>query len=782
MNFTNKNEFKQLFISKVEELYSVDFKKSNLAMHFHALAEIVNCEISKNWIKTKKKLNKNVKEVYYFSMEFLMGRMYSNNIYNLNLHNIIKEGLKELKIDLNEVENIEQDAGLGNGGLGRLAACFMDSASSLSYPVHGNTIRYKEGFFIQHIVNNKQVETPDYWLDKLFLEVRDEESCFKIGFYGNVNYDNNMVVINDQEYVNAIAYDLPLVGYNNNVVNTLKMWSCEPCEGNHNKEYFDMIKTIDKQLYPDDSTYEGKELRLKQQYFFSSAGVQYACKKHKNNYGTLTNLYSYLCFQLNDTHPTIAILELMRILMDEEGISFEDSLYITKKTCAYTNHTILAEALEKWDINLFKNLFPRLYDIALLINDKLSTETEDNPNKDKILIINNNLIHMANLAVVCSFSVNGVASLHTDILKNIELKHFNDLYPNKFNNKTNGITHRRWCYQTNPELVEILNEYCNGWVEDPSRLSVLNKHINSKNMQTKFSKMKKARKVALANYIKDKQGIEINPNSIFDIQVKRLHEYKRQLLNALYILYSYNKLKTDQNFKNNYTPHTFIFGAKSAPSYKLAKDIIEFINELSQMVNNDVDTNSLLKVVFIENYNVSKAELLMPACDVSEQISTASKEASGTGNMKFMMNGAITLGTLDGANVEISELVGENNIVLFGLKADEVNSYEKEQNFNIYNLDNDLQELLNLFSNNLFKDNKYEYIKEHLLNSDKYFVLYDLPEYINAHSKINSLYKDKSKWLSMSIANTANSGFFSSDRTIEEYNTDIWGLTKLKIK
>ncbi|MFI3329714.1 MAG: glycogen/starch/alpha-glucan family phosphorylase [bacterium] len=783
--FLNKEEFKEAFINKVSELYAVEFKKSNKSMQFHALAELVKVEISKDWLKTKKKLNnKNTREVYYFSMEFLMGRMFSSNIHNLSIHNIIKEGLKELKVDLNSLENEEGDAGLGNGGLGRLAACFMDSAASLSYPVHGNTIRYKEGFFIQSIINNKQEESPDYWLDKAYWEVRDEANEVIIPFFGTVNYSSvdgkQIVTYEGQEFIKAIPYDMPLVGANNKVVNTLKMWSVEAYSKTDLLN--DKIKEIDRCLYPDDSTQEGKQLRLKQQYFFSAAGVVYACRKHKALHNTLTNIHEHLCFQINDTHPVMVILELMRILMDEEGLDFDTALNITTKTCAYTNHTILSEALEKWNIDLFKELLPRLFDIAVQINDMLIKQLENKPNKDNMLIINNGLIHMAHLAVVCSFSVNGVAQLHTDILQNIELKAFNDFYPNKFNNKTNGITHRRWCYHTNPELVEILNEYAPGWISKPNNLKALDSLNKDKTLQNKFSKMKKARKVALTNFIKEKQGIQIDPNSLFDIQVKRLHEYKRQLLNSLYILYVYNKLKNDSEFKQNFHPHTFIFGAKSAPSYKLAKEVIELINVISNKVNADEDTNKLLKVVFVENYNVSKAELLMPACDISEQISTASKEASGTGNMKFMMNGAITLGTLDGANVEISELVGEDNIVLFGLKADEVTQLENDNNYRIYQHDQETEEVLNLFTNGFFENNEFANLKEYLLNEDRYFVLYDFKGYRDAQAKLNELYKDKTKWLSMSIKNTANSGYFSSDRTIEEYNNDIWKLKKVKIK
>ncbi len=780
--FLNKEQFKTAFVNKVEELYAVEFKKSNASMQFHALSELVKGQINEDWLKTKKKLNtKTSREVYYFSMEFLMGRMFSSNIHNLSIHSIIKEGLKELKVDLNSLEIEEGDAGLGNGGLGRLAACFMDSAASLSYPVHGNTIRYKEGFFIQNIINNKQEEAPDYWLDKAYWEIRDEANEVIIPFYGEVSYDGGKVSYTNQTFVKAVPYDMPLVGANNKVVNTLKMWSAEPCGKVADQEEFAKIKEIDRCLYPDDSTYEGKALRLKQQYFFSAAGVVYACRKHKAMHNTLANIADHLCFQINDTHPVMVILELMRILMDEEGMDYNTALDITTKTCAYTNHTILAEALEKWNVDLFKSLFPRLFDIATQINDMLAKQIANNPDKEKLLIINNGLIHMAHLAVVCSFSVNGVASLHTDILKNIELKAFNDLYPTKFNNKTNGITHRRWCYHTNPELVEILNEYAPGWIEKPTNLKALNKLTKDKTLQTKFSKMKKARKVALTNFIKEKQSIELDPNSIFDIQVKRLHEYKRQLLNAFYILYTYNKLKTDANFKANYHPHTFIFGAKAAPSYRLAKIIINLINDLSDIVNSDDSVNKLLKVVFVENYNVSKAELIFPACDISEQISTASKEASGTGNMKFMMNGAITLGTLDGANVEISDLVGPENVVLFGLNAAEVTSLEKENNFRIYKEDKETEEVLELLTNGFFEDNKFAEIKDYLLNQDRYFVLHDFKGYCDAQAKLNELYKNKSKWLEMSIANTANSGYFSSDRTIEEYNTDIWHTKKTKI-
>lgn len=793
-SFANAKKFKDDFIKNVESKYAIDFKDATPYQQYVVLGDMVRCAIASNWKKTNDEIkNKNIRQVYYFSMEFLMGRLITNNLFNAHIRSVVEEVFNELKIDLNEVEHQESDAGLGNGGLGRLAACFMDSVASLGLPVHGNCIRYRYGFFEQGIKDGYQVEYPDRWLkDVNVWEIRKDDEAVEVPFYGEVYLDvvNNHLVVRHEnvEFVKAVPYDIPIIGDGNGVVNTLRLWSAEPSSKNPNNgfEYHRRIREISAMLYPNDSTYDGKMLRLKQQYFFCAAGIKSICQKHKEKFKTLANLDKYAVFHINDTHPVLIIPELMRILVDEEHIEWNEAWRITKNCCAYTNHTILSEALEKWPIDLFKTLLPRIYSITEEINRRLLIEISqkyeaNDPRIMEMAIIKDNTVFMANLAIAGSFSVNGVAELHTKILKEIEMKTFHEYYPNKFNNKTNGITHRRWCYHINPELVEILNEYCgDDWVKKPDLINQLLSKKDDLEVKQKISKMKFARKKALAEKIYQNQGISIDVNSIFDIQVKRLHEYKRQLLNALHIIYLYNRLKNDREFYENFYPQTFIFGAKAAPSYSFAKKIIKLINTIAIKVNNDSYVNKKLKVVFVVNYNVTYAEMIMPAADISEQISTASKEASGTGNMKFMMNGALTLGTLDGANVEIKDLVGDDNIFIFGMNADEVNQLYKTNDYHpmdYYNSDARIKLVIDALTNGFFENvakDEFKDIRENLLYHDNYFVLKDFDSYITIHEKANELYKNRDKWLEKAIVNISQSAFFTTDRTMREYNRDIW--------
>ncbi|HHV33520.1 MAG TPA: glycogen/starch/alpha-glucan phosphorylase [Acholeplasma sp.] len=799
--FKNKETFIKHFKNEVETTYAIPFEKSNSYQQYVALGKMVKSHVTKDWILTEEK-QKDKRQVYYFSMEFLMGRMITNNLMNAGIYDLVKEAFNELGLDINEIEHRESDPGLGNGGLGRLAACFLDSAAALGLPMHGNCLRYRYGFFRQAIENGYQVEYPDNWLRDIHVwEIRRPEEAVEVPFYGyiEVKMDNNgrlQVSHKDAEYVKAVPYDVPIVGYDNNVINHLRLWNTEPSDKTQNLggtfEYHKKIRQISEMLYPDDHTDEGKILRLKQQYLFSSAGVVSILRKHKEEHGTLDNLADYVVFHINDTHPTLIIPELMRILVDEEGLLWEEAWEITRNCVAYTNHTILAEALEKWPIRLFQPLLPRIYTITEEIHRRFEIELketygEHSPKVNNMAIIKDGLIHMANLAIVGSFSVNGVAKLHTEILKDITMHDFHVHYPNKFNNKTNGITHRRWLLQSNPELVKLLDETIgSGWITNPPELEKLLKYQDDKKFKIKYQAMKQARKVALAERIEKESGIKLNPNSIFDIHVKRLHEYKRQLLNALHIMYLYNELKENPEFRNNFHPQSFIFGAKSAPTYYFAKKIIKLINTIADKVNNDEETNEYLKVVFVENYNVTYAELIMPAADISEQISTASKEASGTGNMKFMMNGALTLGTLDGANVEINELVGYENMFVFGLSAEEVTTYEKNLNYvpyEEYNNNPKLKKVIDQLTNGFFEKvpaNEFLEIRDSLLHRDQYFVLKDFNSYAKKQAEANELYKNQDKWVTKTIINTAKSGFFSTDRTIEDYNNDIWHLEKTK--
>ena len=802
-NFKDVETFKKAFISNVENKYAVNFEESTPYQQYVVLGEMLRYNIASDWHKTNEAMKaQKSKVVYYFSMEFLMGRMITNNLMNAGVYPVVKKAFDELGLDLNEVEHQETDAGLGNGGLGRLAACFMDSVASLGLPVHGNCIRYRYGFFEQGIRNGYQVEHPDRWLkDVNVWEIRKDEDSVEIPFFGYIDMSSENgklhVEHKDAEYIKAVPYDIPIIGDNNHIVNTLRLWSAEPASTYPTNEdafeYHRKLREISSMLYPNDDTEEGKMLRLKQQYFFVSAGVVNAIRRHKKIYKTVKNLDKKTVFHINDTHPSLIIAELMRILVDEEHLEWEDAWKITKNSCAYTNHTILSEALEKWPVHLFKKLLPRIYTITEEINRRLLIEIankygENSPEAYQMAIIKDNTVHMANLAIHGSFSVNGVAALHTEILKNIEMKVFNDYYPGKFNNKTNGITHRRWCLHSNPELVEILAKICPNWVKDPeNELLKLLPYADDPEIQKEFAKMKKARKQALAKKIYTSQGVSLDTNSIFDVQVKRLHEYKRQLMNALHIMYVYNRLKTDPEFKANYHPHSFIFGAKSAPGYYFAKKVIKLINTIADKVNDDEETNKLLKVVFVVNYNVTYAETIVPAANVSEQISTASKEASGTSNMKFMMNGAITLGTLDGANVEIADLAGRENEVIFGMDAKEVTDLYASGGYNpmdYYNSDERIHTVIDQLTNGFFDKvdiHEFDVIRDNLLYKDNYFVLKDFASYIEAQEKINTLYKDQKKWLHMSIVNTAKSGFFTTDRTMRQYNDEIWHTQPIKI-
>lgn len=794
--FENELIFMTEFKERLQKRYIIDINNSSTRERYNVLGEMVTEVIAKNWMNTHKKMKEqNLKEVYYFSMEFLMGRLITNNIMNLGLRDVVEGAFNQEGLDINEIEHYESDAGLGNGGLGRLAACFLDSIASLGYPGYGNGIRYRYGLFEQVIDDGYQREKPDDWLkDGYVWEIRKEEDSVRIPFGGYVDFVDGKAEYYPDEMILAVPYDVPVVGNDNEIVTCLRLWNAEPTEvkpeGKDAFTYDSEIRKISGFLYPDDATVAGKILRIKQQYFFSAAGISKIIDAHIEKYEDITTLADKIVIQINDTHPSLVVAELMRLFIDDFDLEWDDAWAITTKVCAYTNHTILAEALEKWPVDIFKPLLPRIYQIIEEINRRFCAELIDlGYEQDKIThlaIISNGLVHMAHLAIVGSFSVNGVAALHTDILKNIEMKDWNELYPHKFNNKTNGITHRRWLLHSNKELSGILDMVSDNWVKNPDELEKLLAKATTKKYRTLVKKMKINKKKELADRIFWEQGIQLDPNSIFDIQVKRLHEYKRQLMNALHIMYVYNKLKSDKNFKENYYPHSFIFGAKAAGGYYFAKKVIKLINTIAEKVNNDPETSDLLKVVFVENYNVTYAESIMPACDLSEQISTASKEASGTGNMKFMMNGALTIGTLDGANVEIAELVGEENIILFGLTSDEVNELNNAHTYNPkdhYNSHTDLHLVIDQLTNGFFTNvdkEEFRVISDRLLNSDTYYVLKDFESYRKAHERANDFYKDEEAWYKAAIINIGKSGYFSSDRTIAQYANEIWNIKKIK--
>ena len=812
----NKEEFKKKLAANVKTLSRKTIETATKEQLYEALVFTIRDYVTDKWLKTHETYDKTgCKIVCYLSMEFLMGRFLGNAILNMTMLNDVKSVLKEMNIDYNLLEDVERDPGLGNGGLGRLAACFLDSLSTLELPAYGCGIRYHYGIFEQRIENGYQIEVPDNWLqDGDMWGVKRPEYAVEVKFGGNVKavkQEDGQYKFEQENYQSVIAvpYDYPVIGYNNNTVNTLRLWDAEAKnkfdlksfnEGNYSKavEEENLAKTLTEVLYPADEHYAGKELRLRQQYFFVSATLQRIMNKFVQKFGTdFSLLPEKYAFQLNDTHPSIAVAELMRLLVDEHNIAWDDAWEITKKCCAYTNHTIMSEALEKWPIELFSRLLPRIYMIVEEINrrfcEMLINKYGNNADKiRKMAIVADGQIRMAWLAIVGSHSVNGVAALHTEILKNQELKDFYEIYPEKFNNKTNGITQRRWLGHANPELASLITEKIgDGFYTNLSELEKLVPLADDKDFQKKFMAIKKANKVALSDYFKATMGIEINPDSIYDIQVKRLHEYKRQLLNILHVMSLYNKLKVNPGM--DIVPRTFIFGAKSAAGYRRAKLIIKLINSVADLVNNDETIEGKIKVIFAENYRVSLAEKLIPAADVSEQISTASKEASGTGNMKFMLNGALTMGTLDGANVEIREEVGDDNIFIFGMKADEVIAEYSKNDYNpwdIYNMNSDVRGVLNMLINGtLDKDTElFREIYDSLLNGyngarpDEYFVLKDFASYAEAQDRVDKAYRDKDKWAKMAILNTAHSGKFSSDRTIQEYADDIWNLKPVHIE
>lgn len=809
----DKFELKEMIISYLKKQYRKTLENATKDELYQAVVFAVKDIINDKWIRTYEEYNnQDSKIVYYLSMEFLMGRFLGNSLINLSMDKIIKEVFDEFGIDYNAVEDAEPDPGLGNGGLGRLAACFLDSLTTLSLPAYGCGIRYHYGIFKQTIENGYQIEKPDNWLENGDpWSVKLNDYTIEVKFGGTVRAvpkDNGEYRFIQENYnsVIAIPYDYPVVGYNNNNINTLRLWDAKSKnefdlqsfnEGNYQKavEEQNLANTLTDVLYPADEHYAGKELRLKQQYFFISATVQRVVQKFKTRHSDFNLMPEKVAFQLNDTHPSVAVAELMRVLVDENDLPWDQAWNITQKVCAYTNHTIMSEALEKWPIELFSRLLPRIYQIVEEINrrfciDLMNRYGNDHDKIRKMAIVADGQIKMAHLAIVGSHSVNGVAELHTEILKTQELKDFYDFFPDKFNNKTNGITQRRWLLHSNPNLADLITSYIgNGWITDLSQLERLLPLAEDEKFQKRFMDIKLANKVKLADYIYKTKNIKIDPNSIFDIQVKRLHEYKRQLLNILHIIYLYNKLKSNPGL--DITPRTFIFGAKSAASYRRAKLIIKLINDVADVINNDTSINNKIKVVFMENYRVTLAEMLIPAADVSEQISTASKEASGTGNMKFMLNGAITIGTLDGANVEIKEEVGDENIFIFGLKANEVIKKYNDNSYDpwlIYNMDQEIRMALTTLINGTFssKDTeRFREIYECLLNgvngrADEYFILEDFKSYANAQEEVDKAYKDKTKWAKMAIINTAKSGKFSSDRTILEYANEIWNLKPVK--
>ena len=808
-----KEAFKQSVKDNVKFLYRKTLEEATQEQIFQAVSYTVKDVIIDNWLETQNAYDEqDPKVLYYMSMEFLMGRALGNNLINLGAYGEVQEALEELGLDLNCLEDQEPDPALGNGGLGRLAACFLDSLATLNYCAYGCGIRYRYGMFKQKIENGFQIEAPDNWLKNGYpFELRRPEYAKEVHFggYVRVEYDHatgqNKFIHEGYQAVKAIPYDMPIVGYDNKVVNTLRIWDAEPIvdfeldsfdKGDYKKavEQENLARNIVEVLYPNDNHYAGKELRLKQQYFFVSASIQAAIEKYKKNHSDIRKLYEKVCFQMNDTHPTVAVAELMRILLDEEGLGWDEAWAVTTKCCAYTNHTIMSEALEKWPIELFSRLLPRVYQIIEEINRRfiLDIQAKYPGNYEKIkkmAIIYDGQVKMAHLAIVAGFSVNGVARLHTEILKNQELHDFYEMMPEKFNNKTYGITQRRFLLHGNPLLAKWVTDHIGpDWITDLPQLKKLAVYADDEKALQEFMNIKYQNKVRLAKYILEHNGVEVDPHSIFDVQVKRLHEYKRQLLNILHVIYLYNQIK--QHPEMDFYPRTFIFGAKASAGYHTAKKIIKLINSVADVVNNDASINGKLKVVFIENYRVSNAEMIFAAADVSEQISTASKEASGTGNMKFMLNGAPTLGTMDGANVEIVEEVGAENAFIFGLSSDEVINYENNGGYDpnvIYNTDGDIRQVLMQLINGTFSDDTelFRDLYDSLLNTkntdrpDRYFILADFRAYAEAQKRVEEAYRDEKRWAKMALLNTANSGKFTSDRTIQEYVDDIWKLDKV---
>ena len=811
----NKDAFKKSVSDNVKNLYRKTLTEASRQEIFQAVSYTVKDVIIDQWIATQHVLDRDdPKILYYMSMEFLMGRALGNNLINLTCYNEVKEALAEMGVDLNLIEDEEPDPALGNGGLGRLAACFMESLATLGYPAYGCGIRYHYGMFRQKIKDGFQIEEPDDWLKNGYpFELKRPEHSYEVKFGGYVSARTDETgrtrfVHENYQSVMAIPYDMPIIGYNNNVVNTLMIWDAEPKQsfeldafdkGDYKKavEQQNLARNLVEVLYPNDNHIAGKELRLKQQYFFVSASLQRAVDRFKKNHADISMLPEKVAIQMNDTHPTVAVAELMRILLDDEGLSWDEAWSITTKTCAYTNHTIMAEALEKWPIEIFSRLLPRIYQIVEEINRRFILKIQEEfPNDGdkirKMAIIYDGQVKMAHLAIAASYSVNGVARLHTEILKKRELNDFYQMFPQKFNNKTNGITQRRFLMHGNPLLASWVTEHIGAdWITNLSYMSKLAIYADDEKMQQEFMNIKYQNKLRLAKYIQQHNGVEVDPRSIFDVQVKRLHEYKRQLLNILHVMYLYNELKEHPDME--FIPRTFIFGAKAAAGYRNAKLTIKLINSVADVINNDKSIDGKIKVVFIEDYKVSNAELIFAAADVSEQISTASKEASGTGNMKFMLNGALTLGTMDGANVEIAEEVGKDNIFIFGMSADEVIEHEKKRDYDpmqIFNQDQDVRKVLMQLINGMYSPNDPELFRDlynSLLNTqctqyaDTYSILADFRSYVEAQKRVMEAYKDEKNWAKSAILNVAHSGKFSSDRTIQEYVDDIWHLNRIKV-
>ncbi len=799
--FENKQQFKEEYARRLVERYGVSVENSHISERYTVLGEMVRDYANVDWGKTHDKTIDSKRTLIYFSMEFLIGRLLVNNLQNMGIYDLVKEGLADYGINIHELEEQESDAGLGNGGLGRLAACFLDSIASLGYVGHGNCIRYGYGFFRQKIVKGKQVELPDQWLTNgNAWEVRRAKYAVEVKLYGTpetyLKPDGTYGIRTANTLnVRAVPYDVPVVGYRNHVTNTLRLWNAEPTsdplpKGVSFKEYCNGLEELCHGLYPDDSTEEGRILRLRQQYFLVSAGLQSTLCSYYRHHGTLKGIHEQYVFQLNDTHPILAIPEMMRIMMDEYNMGWDEAWEEVTQSMAFTNHTVMPEALEKWPVRYVQDLIPRVFMIIEEINRRFSIEMANNnvPNdaKYQMSIIKDGQIHMCNLAIYTSFSVNGVAALHTKILKSITFKDFYNYMPNKFNNKTNGVTHRRWLVNANPKLANLISSYIGeDWITNMDLIKGFEKYQDDEEVLKDLGNIKLANKMALAKYIKENNGIDVDINSIFDVQIKRLHAYKRQLLNIFHVIYLYQRMKEDPNFR--IYPHTYIFGAKAAPSYVYAKKIIELILAVAEVINNDEETNKYLKVVFIENYGVTLAELIIPATDVSEQISTSGKEASGTSNMKLMMNGAITLGTMDGANIEIVQRGGKENNVIFGLTAEEVEAHYMKNDYNpwdIYNNDHRIKAVLDSLFNGPwsgFRHDKFTIIFDEIMNKhDEYFILADFDSYVKAQEKIQELYQDRKHWNKMCLMNIANSSFFTSDRTIKSYAEEIWHLEKVK--
>ncbi|MCQ2792490.1 MAG: glycogen/starch/alpha-glucan phosphorylase [Bacilli bacterium] len=800
--FSSKESFKREFTLRLARKYGRDVEKSHITERYDILGEMVRDYAGNEYRVTHDEVvKKKQRQLIYFSMEFLMGRLLVNNMQNLGVYEIAKKGLDELGINIHELEEMESDAGLGNGGLGRLAACFLDSIASLGYSGHGNCLRFEFGFFRQKLNKGYQKELPDQWLTNGYVfEVRKPKHAVTVNFYGYSELytkPNGKFGIRTSGAIPILAmpYDVSIVGYRNGVTNTLRMWQAVPSsellpDGTDFNHYLYEVNEICHNLYPDDSYEEGKMLRLKQEYFLVSAGLQSVIRGHLRQYKNLDNLSDAFVFHLNDTHPVLAIPELMRLLMDEHDYGWDDAWKITKKCIAYTNHTVLPEALERWPIHFMQRLIPRCYNIIEEIHRRFMVELNDqgidNQTKYNVSIIKDGQVHMANLGVYASFSVNGVAKIHTDILKKTTFADFYRLYPKKFNNKTNGVTHRRWLLNANPELAKLItSKIGEDWITNPIKLEDFRKFEGDNKVLTQLMKIKHNNKVNFAKYVKEQYGIEIDPNSIFDVQIKRLHAYKRQLMNILHVIYLYYYIKENPLKAKEIYPKTFIFGAKAAPSYYYAKKVIELILGVANVVNNDSDVNKYIKVVFVENYGVTLAERIIPAADISEQISTAGYEASGTSNMKLMMNGAITLGTLDGANIEIADYAKKGNNIIFGLKANEVAKIKNSGEYNpwdIYNTDQSIHRIIDsLFNGPWCKDpNQFRPIFDEIMNKrDEYLIFKDFHPYLKSYQVIDELYRKPKTWAKMSLNNIAGSGVFSSDRTIEQYNKDIWGLKKL---